>query len=174
MKNVLFLFFFVVIVSSCQTSSKQKAIDKIQQSEKELYSAEVLDREKGIAMIELYLGFNKQFPDDSVSAGYLYKAADIAMNLKLGSQSVLYLDKIITNYPTYSKLPESLFLKGFVLENQLGNIDQAGEVYKLFLERYPNHPFAKDVRASLDFLGKSPEEIVKIFEEKQTNGTAVK
>jgi outer membrane protein assembly factor BamD (BamD/ComL family) len=174
MRNLLIISALVAFIVSCKTNPEQKAIEKIKKAEQELYASEILDKDKGIAMIELYLAFAKQYSEDSISASYLYKAADIAMNLKLGSQSVLYLDKIMTNYPTYSKVPESLFLKGFILENQLSKIEEAGQVYKLFLERYPNHPFAKDARASLEYLGKSPEEIVRMFEEKQKTQSAQK
>ena len=36
-----------------------------------------------------------------------------------------------------------------------------------FLEKYPTHELVKDASASIELLGKSPEEIIKLFEERQ-------
>jgi outer membrane protein assembly factor BamD (BamD/ComL family) len=159
--------FAVLFVFACNTSKKDELINKIKEAEKELYASEILDHDKGLVIIQQYVDFAKEYPADTLSASYLFKAAEIAMNLKVGSQSVLYFDKILTNYPTFSKAPESLFLKAFVLENQMEKYDQAGELYKQFIAKYPNHPLAKDAKASLEFLGKSPEELIKLFEQKQ-------
>ena len=109
------------------TSKKKQDIENIKAAEKVLYASDMLDRDKGLAIVQQYVDFAKEYPADTLSATYLFKAAEIAMNLNVGSQSVLYFDKILTNYPDYSKVPESMFLKAFVLENQIKKYEQAGE-----------------------------------------------
>ncbi len=167
--KTIYLFLIVAIgvsITSCkQTNVKQKQLESIQILEKDLYSSQILDREKGLHMIDTYVNYSKQYPEDTVSADFLFKAAEIAMNLKLGSQSIFYYDKILSNYHDFYKVPECLFLKAFVYENQLNDLKNAKKYYNQFLVEYPNHPLAKDAKASLKYLGKSPEELVKMFEQ---------
>jgi tetratricopeptide (TPR) repeat protein len=58
-----------------------------------------------------------------------------------------------------------MFLKGYVYENNLGRLDKAKEIYETFIELYPNNEFADDAEVSLRFLGKSPEELIEIFQQ---------
>ena len=150
----------------CAKDPQKEQKKAIKKQEVALYADQTLDRDKGLKMIDTYVNYFKQYPDDTLSAVYLFKAAEISMNLQLGSQSIFYFDKIISNYPNFHKVPESIFLKAFVFENQLGNIEKAGFYYNEFLKKYPNHALAKDAKASIEYLGKSPEELIKIFEGK--------
>jgi inosine/xanthosine triphosphate pyrophosphatase family protein len=40
-------------------------------------------------------------------------------------------------------------------------------IYELFLQKYPDNDFADDARISIENLGKTPEELIKQFEEQQ-------
>jgi len=42
---------------------------------------------------------------------------------------------------------------------------KAEEIYKKFLELYPDNDFADDAEISLKYLGKSPEELIEIFQQ---------
>ena len=154
-----------VVVNSCTTFSKEKQIETIQNLEKELYSEQSPNRDKGIQLIDSYVNFSNQYSDDTVSAQFLFKAAEIGMNLQLGSQSINYYNEIINNYPNFYKTAECIFLKAFIYENQLNDLKNAEKFYSQFIAEYPNHPLAKDAEASIKYLGKSPEELVKMFQE---------
>ncbi len=167
--NVLLVGVVITVIflgTGCANDPQKEQKKAIKKQEAELYADQTLDRDKGLKMIDTYVNYSKQFPGDTLSAMYLFKASEIAMNLQLGSQSIFYFDKILSVYPDFSKVPECLFLKAFVFENQLGNIERAGFFYQEFLKKYPTHILAKDARASLEYLGKSPEELIRIFEEK--------
>jgi len=161
--------FIVVIITlamvSCNTTPKEKQLKAISNLEQELYSQQSLDKEKGLHMIDTYVNFSKQYPVDTTSAVFLFKAAEIAMNLQLGSQSIYYYDKILSNYPDFFKSAECLFLKAFIYENQMNNLEEAKKYYSQFIAEYPNHILVKDAKASIKFLGKSPEELVEMFQE---------
>ncbi|MBI9067035.1 MAG: tetratricopeptide repeat protein [Salinivirgaceae bacterium] len=167
MKNILFLTLLVsmLVVSSCKQDPRAIKVKEITEFEKQLYEAKTLDRKKGMDMIDIYSDFSKEYPKDSLSAKYLFKAAEVAMNLQLGSQSIYFYDKVMASYPDFYKVPECLFLKAFIFENQLENLEKAETYYKQFIKEYPNHALAKDAEASLNYLGKSPEELVKMFQE---------
>jgi tetratricopeptide (TPR) repeat protein len=153
------------IATSCNTVTKEQQIENINKLEKEVYGSQSLDREKGISIIDAYVKFSEENPEDTTSASYLFKAAELSMNLQLGSQAILYYDKIMNNYPEFNKVEECLFLKAFVYENQLQDMDNAKKYYTQFIEEYPNHILVKDAEASIKYLGKSPEELVKMFQE---------
>jgi len=111
--------------------------------------------------------------DDDKAPEYLYKAAEIARSLRTFPKTLSLYDWIIDSYPSYEKTPTALFLKGFVIENELKNEDLARETYKQFLTKYPSHDLADDVQFLLDNLGKSNEEILELIEKnKEKNETA--
>lgn len=166
-KYIIFLVtvLFVGLILSC-TSKKQNKYNEVKALENEVYSMKMLDKDKGTQLIDAYVDYAKEYTEDTAAAEFLFKAGDIAMNMGMGSQAILYYDKVMVLFPDFEKVPESMFLKAFIYENQLGDLQQAEKFYKLFIEKYPVHVLAKDAKASLMYLGKSPEELIKIFQEK--------
>ncbi len=112
-----------------------------------------------------YANFAENYPQDSLSAKYLFKAAELAQALQIGTQAILYYNLVIDKYPDFDKLSYSYFLKGFVYENVLEDVDNARIAYNIFLEKYPNHEFADDAKVLIKNLGMSPEELIRMFEE---------
>lgn len=166
MKAYKFILFVigVSIFASC-SNGKTKEYKSIISLEEEVYSMKMVDKEKGTDLIDAYVEYANTYPKDTASVYFLFKAGDIAMNMNMASQAILYYDKVLVMDPDFRKAPESLFLKAFIYENQLGDLVQAKKYYELFLEKYPKHVLAKDAKASLLYLGKSPEELIKMFQE---------
>jgi outer membrane protein assembly factor BamD (BamD/ComL family) len=44
-------------------------------------------------------------------------------------------------------------------------LQNAEKTYRQFIEKYPNSPIVEDVKATLENLGLTPEELVRKFEE---------
>jgi TolA-binding protein len=86
------------------------------------------------------------------------------MNTNRSMEAIKFYDRILTDFPDYRKAPEALFLKGYVYENNLGRLDKAKEIYETFMAKYPENEFADDAKVSLQYLGKSPEELIEIFQ----------
>lgn len=175
MKNY-FLFttaWLLFSFTSC-TPSKEKIQENIKQAEAALFGSGQmkLDEKKANLLIENYQQFVDNYPKDSLSPEYLFKQADLYRGLKQADKSIAVYDHIIKNYPTYSKTPYSLFLKGFTYENEKNDIINAAKTYQQFLKEYPTHELADDVSFSLRNLGKSPEELIKQFEQMQKDTTA--
>jgi outer membrane protein assembly factor BamD (BamD/ComL family) len=164
LKILLFTLVTLFTITSC-SNPKKKLNDNISTLEKELYVSQSLDKSKGENLINLYAEFAKQFPEDTASANYLYKAAEISMNLQLGVKAIGYYDDLLSAYPNYSKKAECIFLKAFIYENQLNNLEEAKKYYTQFLDEFPTHQLAKDAEASLKYLGKSAEELVEMFQQ---------
>jgi len=157
----------MIFAVGCQ-SPKDKAIDNISMvegqafSETGLVNAEFVDD-----LIREYENFAEEFPQDSLAPDYLFKAADVAMNTNRSNKAIGLYNKVIKDYGDYKKAPEALFLKGYVYENNLGRLDVAKAIYEEFLEKYPDNEFADDAEVSLKYLGKSPEELIEIFQKEK-------
>jgi hypothetical protein len=64
--------------------------------------------------------------------------------------------------------------KAFFTRNEIHNLDSAKLKYEIFLRDFPKHPIAKDVAITLSNLGKSPEQMMKEFEERQQTDSLAK
>ncbi len=174
MKNFLLLIIFISGIFAC-TPAKKTNVDKnkllveIQQIEKKIYADTVMDLDVGAAnnAILLYSRFATQNPDDTASAEYLFRAAEICKSLGKGRLSLTYYEKIENDYPDFPKVAVCIFMQGFVNENLLLDIEKAKYHYERFIEKYPNHALAKDTKVMIQNLGKSPEELIKSFQEKE-------
>jgi TolA-binding protein len=89
------------------------------------------------------------------------------MNLQRPKETIALFDALLENYPDYEKTPSVLFLKAFVYEDQLRDLDHARMYYEEFIEKYPGSDFADDAEMSLKNLGKTPEELILEFEKNQ-------
>lgn len=172
MKNLLFIG-FIIILYSCNSKTnveeKNKLLVKIQQNEKILYNDSLMNLDISIAdsTILLYSHFANEYSDDTSAAEYLFRAAEISKTLNKGKQSLSFYERIENDYPTFAKMPICIFMQGFVYENMLMNTEKAKENYLRFIEKYPTHPLVKDTKVLIENLGKSTEELIKSFQEKE-------
>jgi TolA-binding protein len=138
--------------------------------EKKMANEDFTMDEKGMQtaheLVAAYLDFAEKQKESPEAPEYLYKAADLSLNLNDAKQSLDLYNRIIYQYPDFKKTPECLFLMGYIYENFFQELGKAKEIYEQFLAKYPNHDFADDARVSIENLGKSPEELIRSFEEK--------
>lgn len=105
-------------------------------------------------------------PQDGLSPDYLHKAGETARAIRAFPQAVAIYDRIYTQYPTYEKAAQTLFLKAFTYDNDLGDKATARVLYEEFLTKFPNDDFADDTQFLLANLGKDDEDIIKGFDKK--------
>lgn len=180
MKNIIYLLAISIFMIGC-SESKETVLQKIQDAENNLYAKEgafQFNDSLATITIDAYEQYAESFPEDSLSAEYLFKAADLYRAKRKFEPALAIYDKIQNSYSEFKKVPQTVFLQGFVYENDLKDLPKAKERYEAFLTKYPDHDLAKDVKFSLAHLGKSPEEIIKEFSEKQeqipaTNSTEI-
>lgn len=161
------LFVIAAVLFNACSSPKADKKAEIASMEDELFSDEskMINRTQADELIALYVGYADEFPEDTDTPEYLFKAGDMAMNLNMPRKAIEVFDRILTNYPDFEKIPQCLFLKGYVYENNLGDLNAAKSIYEEFLKKYPDDEFADDAAVSIKNLGKTPEELIKEFEE---------
>lgn len=168
MQKILSAIFLsaLLIFTACGEGREEK-LAKIKDLEGRLLADSVKAKDE-VAAYNLqvaYTDFQESFPEDELSSEYLFKAANLGINMGWGESSINILDKFILLYPDNKRTPEAYFYKGYVYDNIVNDDAKAGEVYRLFLEKYPNHAFAASADASIKALGKSDEELIREFEE---------
>ncbi len=104
------------------------------------------------------------YPGDSESVpAMMYKAAGYAYSIGRVDLAVEMLEWVRFRHPKAESGPGVLVLLGFLYENEKRDLDRAHLVYSQFLESYPGHPMAEQVEASIEHLGKSPDELIEMF-----------
>jgi TolA-binding protein len=142
--------------------------------ESRLFSPKVvsLDKEAADSLLALYSAFIKNFPADSMTRRYIFKAGSLYMNTGNGKSAIEMFDLYRATYPNDVRSAMCLFFDAYIYENLLKNLDKAQELYILFIEKYPHHDFAYDARMALNNLGKSPDQMVREFEKKKQADSA--
>jgi TolA-binding protein len=167
LKKLAFLAIISVFFYAC-SSPEDEAKSKINKLESDLFSSEdmVVNRKQASELVNAYIDYADKFPDDTLSPDYIFKGADICMNILNPSKAVWFFDRIIREYPNYRKVPESMFLKAYVYDNNMQSYDLARKLYTEFIEKYPDNEFADDAKVSIQNLGKTPEQIIMEIEER--------
>jgi len=165
MKNWLIVLLSIIVLASC-SESRKKELEKITKLESSLStdSARAADVNRVYNLHIAYNGFADKFPKDSLAPVFLFRGGDMCVGMKWKKQAVDFFERLRNEYPDFPRTADALFLEAFVYDDQIKDFAKAGELYRLFIEKYPNHPFAKDAAASLNMLGKSNEDLVKEFE----------
>ncbi|NRB50170.1 MAG: tetratricopeptide repeat protein [Saprospiraceae bacterium] len=106
-------------------------------------------------------------PEDPISPELLHKAGEAARATRAFNSALDIYDRLYQRYPTFEKAPQALFLMAFTLDNDLQRHEEAKALYESFLEKYPEDDFADDTQFLLQNLGKTDEEIIQSFENKE-------
>lgn len=166
--SYLMIAIFSAMLFACQPS-KKKLTQQITQLENELFHYQgntmSVDTQKAYSLIKAYEHFAHHFKNDTQVAEYLFRAADVYRSLKKTDECLALYDRIMKEFPQSSRAPYSLFLKGFLYENEINDLTKARHAYEAFLQQYPNHPLSDDVKFSLQHLGKTPEELIQLFDQ---------
>ena len=165
MKKLLLSIFVVLMMLSCGEKMSVKEVKELES--KVLAEGAKPTKEEVIQLIDAYILFAEQNPDDVQSPDYLFRALDIAVgvNAEGPDKAIKIADMLIEKYPDFEMTPMAMYLKGFVYENIVGDLQNAEKTYRQFIEKYPESPMVEDVKATIENLGLSPEELIRKFEE---------
>lgn len=126
-----------------------------------------INRAAALNYVDACEAYALAYPSSPKAAESLFKSAEVAKSLRTFPKSLSLYDWILEKYPSYEKAPTALFLKGFIIENNIGDDKKAREIYDQFLAEYPTNDLADDVEFLIENLGKSDEEILQMIEEKR-------
>ena len=165
MKKVLLSIFVAVMMLSC---CEKISVEKINELEAKVLAKDAKPtKDDAIQLVDAYVLFAEQNPNDAQSPDFLFKALDISVgvNVEGPEKAIKIADVLIEKYPGFEMTPMAMFIKGFVYENMIGDLQNAELTYRQFVEKYPDNPMVDDVKSTLENLGLSPEELIRKFEE---------
>ena len=165
MKKILLILSLALMMASC---GPKMTVEEINKLESQVFAKGInVEKENVVKLVDAYVLYAKQNPDDVKSPDYLFKALDVVVGVNMeGPQKAIDIANImIEQYPDFEMTPMAMFLKGFVYENMMNDNEKALDTYHQFLERYPNSPLAADVESSIKNVGIPLEELIKTFEQ---------
>lgn len=160
MSKLSILFILVLLVFSCSKPTDQENLDQA----KNLIKEKKID--EAVKILEKILNEHPESnvaPKALVELGTLYQGQldpNVARNESF-NRSQKYFREVYDKYPKSEEAPNSLFMSAFILANDLRKYDEATMTYKLFIEKYPDHPLVQSAKDELENMGLSPEEILK-------------
>ncbi len=169
MKAKLGLLALVILsMLACQSTDQSSVTEQsLTDLSKKMYNETTnrIDETVAEQFIASCEAFAKANPTHEKAPEYLLKAGETARTMKKFQRGLGLYDQVITNYAEHPKAAQALFLKGFTLDNDMKQVDQAKAIYESFLKKYPNDEFADDTQFLLNNLGKTDDEIIKSFEQ---------
>ena len=165
MRRIFVLLSLALMLLSC---GEKMSVEKINELESKVFAKDaVLSSENVIQLVDAYLLFAKQNPNDQQTPEFLFKALDVAVGINAeGPQKAINIaDVLVEKYPDFEMTPMAMFIKGFVYENMIGDLQNAEMTYRHFIEKYPNNPMVEDVEASIKNIGIPLDELIKTFEQ---------
>ncbi len=159
----------VALLFSC-TRPQVDLQEQIEAQEQSLRndSSPLPDRAKAEELMGLYLKYANDFKDDTLSPAYLLKTGELCIALGQYDEALKHLAGVM-RYKQSIHTAQALFLQGFVCENYLRQLEDARKYYERFVKEYPNHPLSADVQVLIAQLGMTPEDLVRQFEQQQSD-----
>jgi tetratricopeptide (TPR) repeat protein len=185
MKNIIYFFVFITVFFSCSNDTdikidekqvKHDPIDTIEEREEQIekYSALLYEDslnfnpEYANNLLSAYEDYIKFHSFEAISFDYQFKAGELAKALNKPHVAIKHFNGLLERGPNHEKAPVALFYKAMIIGDVLKEDDLAKKTYQEFIDNYPDHPFVESAKASIELQGKSLDEIVAGFEEKNS------
>jgi hypothetical protein len=151
---------------SCKPSSnsdtKNPAKARIDSLENEMRLSSEKDpaepnRELAMYLAQAYQNYEADYPNDSLSAKYLFKAGQVIENVFDDRQRAgeLYYS-VFKKYPQSNWAPYALFMTGNLFHT-MRDTAHAVEMLQFFMAKYPDHKLKTDAAALVQSLGSEPD-----------------
>jgi tetratricopeptide (TPR) repeat protein len=118
-----------------------------------------------LAAYEVYIEFDSF---ESKSKDIQFKAGELAKALNKPHVAIYHFNDLISRAPKHEKAGLAMFYKAMIIGDILHEDELAKKTYKEFIKNYPDHPFVESAKASINFQGKTLEEVVKEFEKQNS------
>src|SRR6185295_16218236 len=106
LNTVLFISCIALTIAACK-SEKKKAMETISANEKILFNdtTKMLNEQIAAKQVQIYKNFAVKYPDDTLSPGYLFKAADLATGIHKPKDAVDIYEIFLSKYANHAKAP---------------------------------------------------------------------
>jgi len=149
-----------------QDTGRDASINAVKAAETNLKSLTTIDAYNANLAITAYTKFVGRFPNDTLAPRYLFEAAKLAMSSGQYPRALSFYENICAKYPISKKIPDCIFVEGFIYDNFMKDTAKAHAKYQEVINKYPDNELAAQAKAAISALGKTDEELMKEFEAK--------
>jgi len=146
-----------------QLNHRNQYMDHLKLMEINLMKSDEINDSAARHAIKVYADYAMFFPNDSLSANYLFKAGSIATGSKKYKQALIQYQTITSKYPNFKYVMESLYLQGFLLDNFMNDDAGAKLIYEKVIAKYPNTNCSRDAQLAINNFGKTDEQLIEEF-----------
>lgn len=185
MKKLLFIAISTILISSCSSEpdikiektenvdtkidTHEERVAEINKHSAILFSDSLnFNVESANDLLAVYTDYIKHHSFESESKDIQFKAGELAKSLGKPHIAIKHFNDLMERAPDHEKAPLALFYKAMIIGDDLHEDELAKTTYQEFIDKYPDHPFAESAKASIELQGKSLNDIVKGFEEKNS------
>jgi TolA-binding protein len=159
MKKII-LFAALLILIGCNPNGDKDLFES---------ALKLVSEQKYNEALNEFLQLVNENPESEYSPQSLLECAKLYHNFNIEGLSkeeslkkaVEFYTRIYNEYPKSIQAALSMMMTGFVLANELNQLEKAKEVYEEFLKKYPNSELIASVKIELENLGKTPDEILE-------------
>lgn len=173
MRNLFIAFAFgSLLITACGPTDQE--IKLIQELEAQAFATPgEIDSSHAQSLITEYLNYVENHPDeDSIAATYLYKTAEINNGLGNHTKAITQFYDVHRKFPNTERAPHGLFTAGFVYYSDLNNKPVALQLYREFIDNYPNHELAETAEDLVKVLSKTESDLDMVHQWLEQNEQA--
>ncbi len=156
MKKLSKLFcvsFCLLSLFACK-DNKQQPVDaqKEKQNQIESYSKSMLsnplalDKQKADTLITLCNQYVADYPEDTMSAFYLYKMSEVYANMQNCNKAIDCLNRLIQRFPNSNYVGAARFFKGVYYKEVCDNVEKSVAAFEEYMAKHPNSPRVEDAK----------------------------
>ena len=155
----------VVMMTAC--GNNKLKVEDLKKAEATLFNDDMTANKEAVPeVVDLFCQYVNENPEAEDAPNWLFKALEIAVGYLEPQKAIEIGDKLFENYPDYDKTPVGMFMLGtMVYEDKLGELGKAKMLYEKLIAEYPDSEFTPVAEQAIINLGKTPEEIIREFEE---------
>ncbi len=185
MKKILYIFVSGLILASCSNEpdikiepalvvdnpidTHEERVAEINKHSEILFSDSLNFNSKSANdLLAAYEDYIKYHSFEVESLNYQFKAGELAKALNKPHVAIKHFNGLLERKKDHEKSGLALFYKAMIIGDMLHEDELAKTTYQEFIDNYPDHPFVESAKASIALQGKSLNDIVKGFEEKNS------
>jgi tetratricopeptide (TPR) repeat protein len=157
-----------IIIKSDSTSKKddcETMLQECEQYDKIFLNATNLDANVALKGVVAFNNYANLCHNDSLGAIYILKAGQICQVINDYDRAKTMFEKCINDFPKFNNRGAAMFLLAQLYDGNTPykNENEAKIIYQKIIKEYPKSSFAEDAKSAIKYLGKSDEEMVKEF-----------
>lgn len=176
MKNRGILLTALVLITAWSCSSGSETSDDVNAAKELMAEIEAIeskllktmpeaDTALAVQLIDKMQAYSQAYPQDTLSAKFLIKAANLYLMLPDREiEALRQLQVVYTKFAGQPYAAQALFLAGLIYDNNLRQPQQAIRMWEQVVTEYPSHPLASQASGLLKITDTDPYNDLEMIE----------